>query len=123
MKCPLFALACLILAMLPRLAQADLLLLMAEEDGCYWCQKWYDEIGIMYPKTVEGKIAPIWSFNIRTELPSVTLSKDLIFTPTFILTDNGQEIGRIEGYPGEDFFWARLGMLFDAQNISLEIVE
>ena len=54
--------------MLPRLAQADLLLLMAEEDGCYWCQKWYDEIGIIYPKTVEGKIAPIWSFNIHTEL-------------------------------------------------------
>jgi thioredoxin-related protein len=33
------------------------------------------------------------------------------FTPTFILMDDGQELGRIEGYPGENFFWAVLEKL------------
>ena len=28
-----------------------------------------------------------------------------------VLIDKGQEIGRIRGYPGEDYFWGLLGML------------
>ncbi len=32
----------------------------------------------------------------------------MLFTPTFVLFDDGREIGRIEGYPGEDFFWGLL---------------
>ena len=35
------------------------------------------------------------------------------FTPTFVLVEDGKEIGRIEGYPGEDFFWPMLGALLD----------
>ena len=34
--------------------------------------------------------------------------KPVIYTPTFVLIDNGKEIGRIIGYPGEDFFWGLL---------------
>ncbi|MBL3206218.1 thioredoxin family protein, partial [Klebsiella pneumoniae] len=33
------------------------------------------------------------------------------YTPTFILVDGGREIGRIEGYPGADFFWGLLERL------------
>ena len=33
------------------------------------------------------------------------------FTPVFVLIDNGREIGRIRGYPGEDHFWGLLGTL------------
>ena len=32
-------------------AQADPYLLMAEEDGCYWCERWHSEIAAIYPKT------------------------------------------------------------------------
>ena len=32
-------------------------------------------------------------------------------TPLFVLVDRGHEIGRIRGYPGEDFFWGLLGAL------------
>jgi hypothetical protein len=28
-----------------------------------------------------------------------------------LLDDNGKEAGRIEGYPGEDFFWLQLSDL------------
>jgi hypothetical protein len=33
------------------------------------------------------------------------------YTPTFVLVDRGREIGRIVGYPGEDFFWELLAGL------------
>ena len=38
-----------------------------------------------------------------------------VFTPTFVLVREGRELARIEGYPGEDFFWGLLAaMLRDA---------
>jgi len=31
--------------------------------------------------------------------------------PLFVLVNNGEEIGRIRGYPGEDHFWGLLSVL------------
>jgi hypothetical protein len=28
------------------------------------------------------------------------------FTPTFVLVEDGREIARLRGYPGDQFFWA-----------------
>jgi hypothetical protein len=33
------------------------------------------------------------------------------FSPTFVLVEQGREIGRITGYPGADFFWGMLAEL------------
>ncbi|MFP6748514.1 MAG: hypothetical protein VCD66_13055, partial [Alphaproteobacteria bacterium] len=41
----------------------------------------------------------------RSDLAGI---KSVIYTPTFVLMHRGKEIGRILGYPGEDFFWAFL---------------
>ena len=41
----------------------------------------------------------------------LTALPDIVYTPTFVLMDGGREIGRIVGYPGEDFFWSLLGEL------------
>ena len=41
----------------------------------------------------------------------MVLVSPIRFTPTFVLVDDGREIGRIEGYPGEDFFWGLLERL------------
>jgi hypothetical protein len=43
----------------------------------------------------------------------VTLASRPRFTPTFIVIQDGTEIGRIEGYPGEDFFWGLLGRILE----------
>jgi len=99
---------------------AEMQLLMAEEDGCYWCRKWQQDIGHIYPKTLEGKTAPLVRFDIHDAPEDVEFDKPLHFTPTFILIDDGRELGRIEGYPGEDFFWALLSFIFKDQNISLD---
>ena len=34
--------------------------------------------------------------------------KGVVFTPTFVVTQNNREVGRITGYPGEDYFWGYL---------------
>ena len=87
-------------------------LIMLEEHGCPWCERWDEEIGVIYHKTPEGKRAPLRRLDIHDPLPV-----DLRFlvkggyTPTFVLVDNGREIGRIRGYPGEDFFWGLLGQM------------
>lgn len=87
-------------------------LLMFEEDGCVWCLKWEREVGVVYMKTPEGKRAPLHRIDIRQALPEgLSLSSRPRFTPTFVLIEEGKEIGRIEGYPGEDFFWALLNRL------------
>lgn len=95
-------------------ARADMILIMAEEDGCYWCAKWNEEIGPIYPKTTEGKIAPLRRIDIHADAPDdLTFDKQLHFTPTFVLMKDGIELNRIEGYPGEDFFWGLLGVMIE----------
>jgi hypothetical protein len=91
---------------------AETRLLMAEEPGCMWCARWNEDIAHIYSKTEEGRAAPLQRFDIREGAPDdVTLDRKVQFTPTFVLVHNGVEAGRIEGYPGEDFFWGLLGRL------------
>lgn len=87
-------------------------LVMFERAGCAWCAVFDREIAPVYPKTAEGQRAPLRRVNTAAPLPA-----DLAFieverlTPLFVLVDQGREIGRIRGYPGEDHFWGLLGAL------------
>lgn len=89
-------------------------LIMLDEAGCPWCEMWEEEVGVVYHKTPEGKRAPLRRLNIHAPLPKEL--KFLVkgrYTPTFILVDQGREIGRIRGYPGEDFFWGHLAQMLE----------
>lgn len=110
----------LLMALIPVQAAAQTWLLMAEEPGCPWCAKWNKEISHIYPKTAEGKTAPLKRYDLHGEQPDVTFRKRVHFTPTFILVQNGVEVGRIEGYPGEDFFWSLLSQMFSQANIPVD---
>jgi hypothetical protein len=93
---------------------SDLRLLMFDQPGCYYCQKWDAEIGPVYPVTTESEQAPLTRLGLREDLPEgITLARPAALTPTFVLLADGREVGRIEGYPGEDFFWFLLGELID----------
>lgn len=90
----------------PAASVADTKLLMLEQPACEWCELWDAEVGVIYAKTAEGKRAPLMRADIFDPLPEgIELSRRAQFTPTFILLRDGAEIGRIEGYPGEDFFY------------------
>jgi hypothetical protein len=103
------------LALVPLAATAQgLVLIMVEQPGCVYCQRWDEEIAPKYDLTDEGRRAPLQRQQLRAALPEgVTLDRPATFTPTFILLREGVEAGRIEGYPGEDFFWGLLGQMLD----------
>jgi thioredoxin-related protein len=95
-------------------AQAEARLLMFEENGCPWCQMWTRDIGEIYDRTSEGKTAPLVRIDIHDPAPhGFSLKTAVQFTPTFVLVSERKEVGRIEGYPGEDFFWGMLGQMID----------
>jgi hypothetical protein len=86
-------------------------LVMFERDGCPWCEAFNREIAPIYPKTDSGKAAPLRRVNIYEPIPpDLDFIQKERFTPVFVLIDNGKEVGRIRGYPGEANFWG----LFDA---------
>ncbi len=91
---------------------AELRLLMFEQPGCLYCARWDAEIAAQYPLTDEGRAAPVQRLQMRDPLPSgVELARPVTFTPTFVLMAGEVEFGRLEGYPGEDFFWPMLARL------------
>ncbi|MGD9864851.1 MAG: hypothetical protein AB7S99_16750 [Pseudodonghicola sp.] len=86
-------------------------LVMVEQVGCAWCARWNAEIAPAYPKTSEGKFAPLRRVDLRALPEDLELARRVSFTPTFLLVEDGREIARMEGYPGEDFFWPMLDQL------------
>lgn len=91
-------------------------LIMVEEPGCPWCLQWDRDLGEIYPKTPEGKYAPLRKVQLhdikrKPEELGLTPQRPVMFTPTFLLIKDGKELTRLEGYPGEDFFWGLLGRM------------
>lgn len=89
-------------------------LVMFTQAGCVWCQRFDREIAPAYPKTGEGKRAPLRRVDIGKPMPpDLGFVVRERFTPVFVLVENGAEFGRIRGYPGEAFFWGLLANLIE----------
>jgi len=85
-------------------------LVMFEERGCPWCRRWHDEVGPGYPRSAEGRRAPLRIVDMHGPRPlDLAHIVRVTVSPTFVVVDGGREIGRITGYPGADFFWGLLG--------------
>lgn len=89
-------------------------LVYVHEAGCPYCRLFDERIAPVYPRTQEGARAPLRPIEKRaiSETP-LKLQRPVRYTPTFILIRDEREIGRIEGYPGEDFFWSMLSHLLE----------
>jgi thioredoxin-related protein len=84
-------------------------LVMFEQAGCPWCVRWDREIAPIYAKTELGRRATLRRVDSSAPRPADLVAiGPLRFTPTFVLTDGGAEIGRIVGYSGEYQFWGLL---------------
>lgn len=87
-------------------------LLMFTRDGCSWCVRFEREIGPIYPRTEEGRQAPLRRITLESGGIALPGLKERVFaTPTFVLIEDGREVGRITGYSGDDAFWGLLGKM------------
>ncbi len=89
-------------------------LIMLEQEGCAWCERWNEEIAPIYPKTEESRIAPLRRVDIHEAMPAdLEFVAPEVFTPTFVLVHDGREYGRLRGYAGDEFFWVLLAELLE----------
>jgi thioredoxin-related protein len=105
----LFAAAALVAGVLSTgIAQASELV-MFEQGGCVWCAKWNREVAPIYQKTDEAKLLPLRRVDIdRQNSAGIALAGRVLYTPTFVVVDDGREIGRITGYSNDQSFWGLL---------------
>ncbi|MEK9969311.1 MAG: thioredoxin family protein [Ferrovibrio sp.] len=94
-------------------------LVMIQSPGCPYCAKWDREIAPVYEKTEEAARFPLKRVDIAEARRDPVLARALTappyYTPTFILMDDGREVGRIIGYSNEFSFWG----LFDIEKRKL----
>ena len=103
------ALAALLTALPARAAE----LVLVDSPGCYACLQWKAEVGRYYAKTAEARRAPlrrVRASNLRRAYPGIA---GVRATPTFILVEDGREIGRFIGYAGQKPFWRALTRLLE----------
>jgi thioredoxin-related protein len=87
-------------------------LLMFERAGCVWCLRWDTAIAPIYSRTEEAKLLPLRRIDVdRQKAEGIVLAAPVRYTPTFVVVDNGREIGRITGYANDESFWGLLATL------------
>lgn len=89
--------------------RASVELVMFDDAGCPYCRQWHREVGTAYRNSTEGHRAPLRQVTLRNGTPAdLKLASSVRATPTFVLVQDGREVGRITGYGGADFFWGQL---------------
>ena len=83
-------------------------LIFITSEYCPFCKAWEQDIGSLYHRTTYAKQAPLRRIDItEVEFELSEIMEEVVGTPTFLIFQNGHEIGRIEGYQSaEIFFWA-----------------
>lgn len=106
---------------LPTTASRAAELVMFERAGCAWCARFNAEIAPTYDKTGEGRAAPLRRVDLNGPLPADIAGIDPgAFTPTFVVVQEGREIGRIRGYPGDAFFFGLLDRILSNTGSELD---
>ena len=83
-------------------------LVFITSDHCPFCKAWERDVGYIYDSTPYAKYASLRRIDF-TEISFVLpkLNDAVVGTPTFLIFEDGVEIGRIEGYQSSEmFFWA-----------------
>jgi hypothetical protein len=113
----LIPLIALLLAPLAAARAGDSALVMVQSPGCSACAKWEREVAPVYEKTDEASRFPLRRMDIAQARhdSSLALATPPYFTPTFILVEDGREVGRIIGYSNDLSFWG----LFDIETRKL----
>jgi len=86
-------------------------LLMIHNPACVFCQAFMRDVAPEYSSTMPLVIIDVSIYENRKwlgqELKAGNI-KRIHGTPTFIIYDDGKEIGRVEGYGGKEWFYQKL---------------
>lgn len=83
-------------------------LVFITSEYCPFCKAWERDVGFIYNNTPYADKAPLRRVDFK-DLVSVLPSNSAVVsgTPTFLILENNNELGRIEGYQSRElFFWA-----------------
>ena len=90
---------------------------MVEQEICPFCKLFNTEVGDEYNNSEEGQRAPLRRVDLKDDWPEDLKGiKYDHLTPSFILVEDGKELGRLRGYPGRDEFWHLLRRLLEKTN-------
>ena len=83
--------------------------MLITSDHCPFCQAWERDVGHIYDSTPYAQHATLRRIDF-TEIAFVLpkLNDAFVGTPTFLIFENGVEIGRIEGYQSSEMFFLAL---------------
>lgn len=96
-------------------------LIVIEQAGCHYCERFNAEIAPAYPKTSEGQRAPLRRVDLHADWPTdLSNIRKEAFTPTFVLVHENQELARLHGYPGDEHFWFLLNQMLDSVDDKFE---
>lgn len=80
-------------------------------ESCTVCEQWNEEIGGLYDHTIEAKRLTLRRVSVHDALPAdLSFVKGVVYTPTFVVVDQGREVGRMVGYITDYFFWEQVGL-------------
>lgn len=95
-------------------------LMMVTSPACHFCRLWREEIGPGYASSAAGRLAPIFEVDVEGPFPDgLALDRRPRLTPSFILLDQGTEIGRVEGYVGRRHFYPVLAEMMERAGLNL----
>jgi len=94
-------------------ASAETRLVMVEQAGCIYCARWDADIAPVWPKTEAGQRAPLRRVDLHDLPDDIDFASRPRLTPTFVITVDGVEKGRMEGYAGDEFFWVNIERLIE----------
>ncbi|MGP9822042.1 thioredoxin family protein [Salinarimonas sp. NSM] len=92
--------------------EREVTVIMFRRAGCPWCHAWDREIGPIWPRSDVGARHAMLMVDLDADpMPAIALDRPVRYTPTFVVAVDGAEVGRIDGYPGQDFFWGLIERL------------
>lgn len=100
------------LALVASAAASAAELLYVGDARCAPCLLFDREIGPVYPKTAEARRIPLrrLAYGAPAPDPFAFIGQPRV-APTFVLVDQGRELGRFEGYSNDELFWMNLAAL------------
>lgn len=90
-------------------------LLMFTLDRCAPCMQFEADIGRTYAMTPEAGRLPLRRIAFGTLPDDLTgvVTTPVRAAPTFVVIEDGHELGRIEGYQNDELFWLALHALLN----------